>query len=235
MPKAGKSDPGRPPANRAAPAGGALAGLSPFARRLKAADEGFFRFESALNLAAALVILAVMFIGVFQVFGRKLINLPVPGYVDVIEFVMTVFAFLSIAYTQRLGGHVRMEIILKRFRGRTLWIVEALGTILIIGIVAILAWFGYEHFLRAWNIGDSTIDIEIPLWPSKLLVPVAFAILLVRLLIQLAGFVRLAGRPDAEPVGIPLIETVDEQAQHEIETGLAGEADREAAPGVLRR
>ena len=77
---------------------------SPFARLLGAADEGFFRLESGLNLIAALVILAVMFIGVFQVFGRKLINLPVPGYVDVIEFVMTVFAFISIAYTQRLGG-----------------------------------------------------------------------------------------------------------------------------------
>ena len=224
MPETGKPAPGRPP-----PEGGFLAGLSPFARRLKAADEGFFRFESALNLAAALVILAVMFIGVFQVFGRKLINLPVPGYVDVIEFVMTVFAFISIAYTQRLGGHVRMEIILKRFRGRTLWVVEAFGTLTVIVIVAILAWFGYEHFLRAWNIGDSTIDVEIPLWPSKLLVPAAFAVLLVRLAIQLAGFLRLAGRPDAAPIGIPLIETVDEQAQHEIETGLAGEADRERA------
>lgn len=198
---------------------------TPFARLLGAADEGFFKFESALNLIAALVILAVMFIGVFQVFGRKLINLPVPGYVDIIEFVMTVFAFLSIAYTQRLGGHVRMEIIIKRFRGRALWIVELLGTLTVIGIVAILAWFGYEHFLRAWNIGDSTIDIEIPLWPSKLLVPVAFAILLVRLFIQLLGFLRLSAEPDAEPVGIPLIETVDEQAQHEIETGLAGEGD----------
>lgn len=213
-------------------------GRSPFARLLGAADEGFFKFESVLNLIAALVILAVMFIGVFQVFGRKLINLPVPGYVDVIEFVMTVFAFLSIAYTQRLGGHVRMEIIIKRFRGRALWIVEFLGTLTVIGIVAILAWFGYEHFLRAWTIGDSTIDIEIPLWPSKLLVPVAFAILLVRLFIQLLGFLRLSADPDAEPVGIPLIETVDEQAQHEIETGLAGEADvpdltghREASAG----
>ena len=211
---------------------------TPFARLLGAADEGFFKFESALNLIAALVILAVMFIGVFQVFGRKLINLPVPGYVDVIEFVMTVFAFISIAYTQRLGGHVRMEIIIKRFRGRALWIVEFLGTLTVIGIVAILAWFGYEHFLRAWNIGDSTIDIEIPLWPSKLLVPVAFAILLVRLFIQLLGFLRLSAEPDAEPVGIPLIETVDEQAQHEIETGLAGESDmpdltgrREASAG----
>ena len=200
-------------------------GLSPFARRIAAADEGFFRLESALNLAAALVILAVMFIGVFQVFGRKLLNLPIPGYVDIIEFVMTVFAFISIAYTQRLGGHVRMEIILKRLHGRSLWVVETLGTVTIIGIVAILGWFGYEHFLRAWVIGDSSIDVQLPLWPSKLLVPAAFAILLVRLFIQLLGFLRLSVDPDAEPVGIPLIETVDEQAQHEIETGLAGEAD----------
>ena len=198
---------------------------TPFARLLGAADEGFFKFESALNLIAALVILAVMFIGVFQVFGRKLINFPVPGYVDVIEFVMTVFAFISIAYTQRLGGHVRMEIILKRLRGRALWIVEFLGTLTIIGIVAILAWFAYEHFLRAWTIGDSSIDIQIPIWPSKLLVPLAFAVLLVRLFIQLLGFLRLSAKPDAEPIGIPLIETVDEQAQHEIETGLAGESD----------
>ena len=203
---------------------------SPFARFLRSADEGFFKFESALNLIAALVILAVMFIGVFQVFGRKLLNLPVPGYVDVIEFAMTVFAFLSIAYTQRLGGHVRMELVLKRFRGRALWIVEFLGTLTVIGIVAVLAWFGYEHFLRAWNIGDSTIDIEIPLWPSKLLVPIAFAFLLVRLFIQLLGFLRLSAHPDADPIGIPLIATVDEQARHEIETGLAGEADEAGPP-----
>ena len=204
-------------------------GLSRFARRVNAADEGFFKFESLLNLAAALVILGVMFIGVFQVIGRKLINLPVPGYVDIIEFVMTVFAFVSIAYTQRLGGHVRMEIILKRMRGRSLWVVELIGTLAVLAIVAILAWFGYEHFLRAWNIGDSSIDIEIPLWPSKLLVPVALAILVVRLFIQLLGFLRLSADPEAEPIGIPLIETVDEQAQHEIETGLAGEEDDAAS------
>lgn len=208
-------------------------GRSTFARLLGAADEGFFKFESALNLIAALVILAVMFIGVFQVFGRKLLNLPIPGYVDTIELVMTVFAFLSIAYTQRLGGHVRMEILLRRLHGRAMWIVETVGTMAIIGIVAILGWFGYHHFLRAWIIGDSTIDVQLPLWPSKLLVPVAFAILLVRLFIQLLGFLRLSADPDAEPVGIPLIETVDEQAQHEIETGLAGETDVPDVSGRL--
>lgn len=222
--------PGNPSATP--PAGGArppppAAPLPSFGRFLQRADEGFFRLESGLNLVAALVILAVMLIGVFQVLGRKLVNLPVPGYVDVIEFTMGVFAFIAIAYTQRLGGHVRMEILLKRLRGRTFWIVEAVGTVIVIAIVAVLAWFGYEHFLRAWSIGDSTIDIQLPLWPSKLLVPAAFAVLLVRLFIQLGGFLRLSADPEAEPVGIPRIESVDEQARHEIETGLAGEA-REA-------
>ena len=64
------------------------AALSPGARMLKRVDEAFFGFEKFLNLTAALVILGVMLVGVFQVVGRKLISLPVPGYVDIIEMVV---------------------------------------------------------------------------------------------------------------------------------------------------
>jgi hypothetical protein len=32
--------------------------------------------------------------------------------------------------------------------------------------------------------------------------------------------------PDAELIAVPRIETVDEQAQHEIDTGLAGEEEK---------
>ena len=200
--------------------------LSPGARMLKGVDEAFFKFEKFLNLIAALVILAIMFIGTYQVFGRKLLNIPVPGYVDWIEMIMTVFAFVAIAYTQRLGGHVRMEIILGRMKGRLLYALEIFGTVCAIFIVTVLAYYGYEHFLRAFEIGDSTIDIELPVWPSKLLVPFAFGVLIFRLFIQLIGFIRLFLHPDAEPIGVPVIETVDEQAQHEIDAGLAGEDEK---------
>ncbi len=200
--------------------------LSPGARMLKGVDEAFFQVEKFLNLIAALVILAIMFIGTYQVFGRKLLNLPVPGYVDWIEMIMTVFAFVAISYTQRLGGHVRMEIILGRMKGRLLYFFEIFGTVCAIFIVAVLGYYGYEHFLRAFEIGDSTIDIELPVWPSKLLVPFAFGILLFRLFIQLIGFIRLFLHPDAQPIGVPVIETVDEQAQHEIDAGLAGEEEK---------
>ena len=202
------------------------ADLSPGAQMLKRVDEGFFAFEKFLNLIAAFTILGVMLIGVFQVFGRKLINFPVPGYVDVIEMVMSIFAFIAIAYCQRVGGHVRMEIILGRLKGRVLYGLEIFGTFVALLIVLFLMYFGYEHFLRTWDIGDSTIDIELPIWPSKLLVPFAFGLLAFRLLVQLVGFIRLYLYPDVQPVGVPHIETVDEQAQHEIDAGLAGEQEK---------
>lgn len=200
--------------------------LSPAAQRLATFDEVYFKLERFLNLIAALTILALMFVGTYQVFGRKLLNAPVPGYVDVVEVAMTAFAFLGIAYCQRLGGHIRMEIILGRFKGRFLYSLELFGTLAIMLIIGILIVYTWDHFMRAWTIGDSTIDIEIILWPSKLAVPLAFTVLMGRLLLQAAGFARLIKNPDAVQIAVPHIETVDEQAQHEIDAGLAGEQEK---------
>jgi C4-dicarboxylate transporter DctQ subunit len=188
-------------------------------------DEYLFRVESIFDYAAGLVIFMTMLLGVVQVVGRSLFNQPVPAYVDIIEILMTVFAFLGISYAQRLGAHVRMEIVMKKFTGRSLWIAEVIGTLVTMWIIAVLLIYGFEHFLRAFEIGDSTIDGDYPLWPSKLLVPVAFGLLMCRLGVNLAGFLRLVARPDAVPIGIPVIETVDDQAEHEIRTsGLGAEA-----------
>ncbi|NKB58802.1 MAG: TRAP transporter small permease subunit [Alphaproteobacteria bacterium] len=200
--------------------------LSPAAQRLATFDEVYFKLERFLNLIAALTILGLMFVGTYQVFGRKLLNFPVPGYVDVVEIAMTAFAFLGIAYCQKLGGHIRMEIILGRFKGRLLYSVELFGTVAIMLIIGILIFYTWDHFMRAWTIGDSTIDIEIILWPSKLVVPLAFTVLMGRLLLQAAGFARLIKNPDAALIAVPHIETVDEQAQHEIDAGLAGEEEK---------
>ena len=195
-------------------------------RFLAVADEKLFKVETFFNLTSAILILFLMLLAVVQVIGRKFFNFPVPGYVDWVEFAMAIFCFLSIAYTQKLGGHVRMEFFIGRFTGRLLWSLEAIGTLIAMGIIVILAWYVYEHFVRAWSIGDSSIDIQLPIWPGKLIVVIAFISLELRLLIQLFGFLRLVAHPTAAPIGVPIIETVDEQAQHEIDAGLAGEEEK---------
>lgn len=173
--------------------------------------------ENAFNLIAAGSILILILMAVAQVFGRLILNAPVPGFIDITEQAMAVFAFGGIAYCQRVGGHIRMEIVLGTLKGRLLWITELGGVILIALVVALLIWGSWFHFDRSWSIGDSTMDIRLPTWPSKLVVPVALSLLFLRLLLQIYGYARLIARPDRTPVCVPVIHDVKETAQHEIE------------------
>ncbi len=113
-----------------------------------------------------------------------------------------------------------MEILVGNLRGRWLWAAEIFGTLIALFIIGVLIWFGWEHFLRSYQLGDTTIDAEYPVWPSKLLVPVAFALWFVRLLIQLAGSIRLFINPSLAPIGIAKIMDVAETAQEEIHEAL---------------
>jgi C4-dicarboxylate transporter, DctQ subunit len=201
------------------------AGAASEAPRLAAFDRRLGHIETGFNLFAAFAIFALMLIGVWQVLGRTLFNAPIRGYIDFVELSISTFAFLGIAYCQRLGGHVRMEMVLKPMRGRLLWSTEIFGTLVGLAVVAVLIWYGWGHFLRAYQLGDSTIDAELPVWPSKLAVPVAFALLWLRLLVQLVGYVRLAIDPRRRPVAVTTVLTPEELAAHEIEESI-GAAER---------
>ena len=192
---------------------------------LSALDRRLGQVETGFNLVAAFAIFFLMLLGVWQVVGRTLFNAPVRGYIDFVELSVSTFAFLGIAYCQRLGGHVRMEMMLKPMRGRLLWGTEIFGTLVALAVVAVLIWYGWGHFLRAYQLGDSTIDAELPVWPSKLAVPVAFGLLWLRLLVQLAGYVRLALDPRRRPVAVTTVLTPEELAAHEIEESV-GAAER---------
>ena len=187
-----------------------------FGRRIHQADRAVTYIENWLNFFAGALVFGLMFLGVVQVFLRVAFRAPLFGYIDIVEISMVGFAVLSISFVQRIGGHVRMEMLISRLKGRANWIFEVFGTLLAIFIIAVLIPYSFKHFQRAYNFGDSTIDIELSTWPAKLVIPIALGLLLIRLLIQLAGYLRLSINPTLQPVGIPLIKNVEEQAEEEI-------------------
>ena len=187
-----------------------------FGRRLDRADHFLGLIENGLNLCAGGLIFALMLLGVAQIVLRTVFDAPIFGYIDIVEVSMVGFAILSIAFVQRTGAHVRMEMLVARLKGRWLWLTEMAGTALAAFIVGVLIPYAWRHFERAFEFGDSTIDIELATWPAKLVVPVALSVLLVRLLVQLAGYWRLVLHPGLEPVAVPTIQDAAAQAQAEI-------------------
>lgn len=188
--------------------------------------------ENIANFLAALSIFALMLLGTLQIILRSVFNFPIAGYIDLVTLSMASMAFLGAAYCQRLGSHIRMELLVGHLKGRILWAFEIFATIAGMAIIAVLVWYGWEHFLRAYQLGDTTIDAEYAVWPSKLLVPIAFALWFIRLGIQLAGSVRLFMDPTLEPVGVPVILDAAEVAKDEIEEVFGEKIEEVAAQSI---
>ena len=197
--------------------------------KLSVADRLFFRLESLLNLIGGMVIFLLVLLATANVLGRWVFSLPINGYVDWVEQAMAFIAFLGIAYTMRLGGHIRMDIMVGHLHGRMLWTAELISVFLMLMVTLILIYGSYLHFWRAFDIGDSSLDIDLPTWPAKLVVPFALAVLAVRLLLQIWGYVRAIKQGGDSPVAVPLIESAADIAAKEAESvmgGMDGEASR---------
>ena len=182
---------------------------------LRRADALLSHAEDGLNLIAALAIFFLMFVGVAQIVGRTIFDFAIYGYIDWIEQASVVFAFLGIAYAQRLGSHIGMDLTMG-WRPQNRWKIELFGVVMANAIITVLIWASLTNFLRAYSIGDSTMDIKLPTWPAKLLVPLALSVLWLRLSLQICGYIRMIAHPDAEPVAIPKLVTIETQVQDEI-------------------
>ncbi|MGC8202543.1 TRAP transporter small permease subunit [Aliiroseovarius sp. PTFE2010] len=186
-------------------------------------DRALLRLEEFMNLLAGITIFALVALAVVHVLSRKFFNAPVPGYVDWTQQFMVLFAFLGLAYCQREGGHIRMDIVIGRLKHRPLWIAEFLSILIMLIITTALIYGTYFHFERSFDVtkplwsSDSSIDIALPLWPAKLVVTISMVVLWLRLWVQLWGFGRAIRRNDDRPVAVPIVMGAAEQAMAEAE------------------
>lgn len=182
-------------------------------------DQKFLQLEKFFALLSGLAVFLLMFLAVFSVSGRNGFNQPLPGYVDYIEQAMPLIAFMGASYVMREGGHIRMDILVGQLRGRLLYTVELITTLAVLVLMILLVWGTWSHFQRSFDFAaplwsrDSSMDIALPIWPAKLLAPVAFSVLCGRLVLQVWAYGRAIRTGEA--VAVPLIADAATQAQME--------------------
>ena len=182
-------------------------------------DRKLLRLERFMALLAGLSVFGLMVLAVVSVTGRNGFNQPLPGYVDWIQQLMPLIAFMGISFVMREGGHIRMDIVVGKLRGRVLYIVELITTLCVLFLMVMLVWGSWAHFDRSFDFAapmwsrDSSMDIALPIWPAKLLAPVAFFVLCLRLCLQVWAYAR--GIITGHTVAVPMIADAAKQAQME--------------------
>ncbi len=182
-------------------------------------DRKLLVLERLFALLSGLAVFSLMVLAVISVSGRNFMNAPLPGYVDWIEQAMPLIAFMGVAFVMREGGHIRMDILVGQLRGRALYLAELITTTGVLVLMILMVWGTWSHFERSFDFAaplwsrDSSMDISLPIWPAKLLAPLAFSILCLRLCLQIWAYMR--GIITGQTVAVPVIADAAKQAKLE--------------------
>lgn len=176
-------------------------------------DGKLHRLETGLVILSGMAIVGLVLLAVLSVSGRWFFNQPLAGYIDWIQQFMPIIAFAGIAYGLRNGSHIRMDMVIGKWQGRGLYAAEWLSTLFILLLMLLLLWGSYAHFARSFDVAqplfsrDSSMDIGLPLWPAKLLVPFAFFIMALRAILQLIAYGKAFYFNQSKPVAVPLMKS----------------------------
>jgi len=99
---------------------------------------------------------------------RYLFNLPIAGVIELNEVLIVVIIFLGLSWTQIKGGHVSVELFIKRLPRKHQEIVMVMTLSLALVIFAALTFESSLAAYDAWASGDFRQGaVRFALWPGK--------------------------------------------------------------------
>ncbi len=155
------------------------------------------RALDVLNVAAsALAAVGVVFACcaiTWAVFGRGLVGMNTIWELEASVYLLIYAAFLSLAYSDRAGGQIAIELLRKRFSGRAKRIHRNLLDLIALFLFVLLFVSSWEMFLKAWDSGWRSASLwGPPLWVPYLAIPIGTALIIPNLLLDI--LIRLCGQ-----------------------------------------
>ena len=172
----------------------------------------------ASGIVAGLFLVAICVVVVLQVVGNLIdrvlvwtmgepIGIIIPSYADFAGFFLAASTFLALAYTLRIGGHIRVKLLIQRSSSR----VRRLFELWCLGSSGLLsAYFTYYTILlvaESLEYGDlSSGMVPVPLWIPQAAMTLGLGVLTIAFVDEFCGVA--AGQQ-------PSYEAEDGEAQHE--------------------
>lgn len=159
--------------------GGAAGRFGPFGRALLLASK-----VSAIS--GGLVFVALVLMSIVSITGRKLLSLPVPGDVEVLQMAAAPACAAFFAFCHLTSCDVKVDFFTAKLSEARVHLLDALGSLLFGLVGAVLAW---RSALGAWGVRESeetSMILAWPLWVAQMLMVPGLV------LMALSGFYMVA-------------------------------------------
>lgn len=125
--------------------------------------------DRLIDLAAALgalALAAIMVVIVVDVIGRYF-GAPLYGAQDLVQMAAVFVVFAGMAYCDRRGGHVSVDILASYFSQRLNFLLTLLGHAVGAVIFALIAWYVWEASILANMLNLATNILQLPRAPFQ--------------------------------------------------------------------
>jgi TRAP-type C4-dicarboxylate transport system permease small subunit len=134
------------------------------------------------GMLAGLFIILITIMILFQIVGRWF-GVVIPSTEDFAGFFLAATTFLALAYTFRMGGHIRVTILVHLLKGKLQRFALALALLIFIVIIAYGVYYTGAFVYESWSFHElSQGYIAVPLWVPQLSMVVGLSIFLIALI-----------------------------------------------------
>ncbi len=147
----------------------------------------FNRIIEALNAIGTVWVAAMMVLICGDIFGRALFNSPIIGVPEIVRVSVVGIVWLQMAYTLKIGGHLRSNIILDRLSINWQHIIEVLGCILGILVFSLAAYTSWDVMIEGWRIKEfeGELPVRVPVYPIRTIVLIGTFLTMVQFVVIL--------------------------------------------------
>ena len=134
---------------------------------------------AGLAVIGGLAILTLMVHVMADVVLRNVANRPVPATYEIVtNYYMVALAFVPLAWLERSGGMISVEVTEHLMGPRMLWLSDRLVALIATAIYGGLAWVTFAASLDTFAKGTFVMaqSRAIPTWPAYFLPPLGFAL-----------------------------------------------------------
>ena len=154
---------------------------------------------------AAVCILVMVFATTTDIIRRDVWNAPIMGVMEFDSMLLVTAVFLSLAYTQYLRGHIRIEVVTSRLSQRSQQVLDLVLLFLALAVFSFVVWGTIGQAVESWGIMEVEFGYaRFPLYPTKTVLPIGcflFWLVVVTQIVQRIGELRrhapMAGAPSA--------------------------------------
>ncbi len=155
------------------------------------------RLNDLFSLVAGAVIGFTALIVIYEVVMRYLIKRPTTWVNDISEILLVYCTFLGAAWVLRVGGHIKVDIVVTLMRQRHQVFMGIIQDILSLFFCVVFTWITWASFWDSIVTQERTAGglFSVPLWAVYGVIPLGALLLSLQLIRQIVdGFVFMWGK-----------------------------------------